>query len=249
MARALGGSVARAPKAEVGWYEIESNDTTLIPTGPWFEYHWDRWTTPKGATEIAKTDGANQAFVMGRTLGLQFHPEVDPEVLEAWLSRQSGCVEITDEGVPILGICFGGQLMARALGGSVARAPKAEVGWYEIESNDTTLIPTGPWFEYHWDRWTTPKGATEIAKTDGANQAFVMGRTLGLQFHPEVDPEVLEAWLSRESGCVEIRGEGVDLDQLRKETLEQEPGSNKRAAELIDAFLRRVATAAIVAVD
>ena len=96
-------------------------------------------------------------------------------------------------GIPILGICFGGQLMARALGGSVAKAPKAEVGWFEIDSNDKTLIPAGPWFEYHWARWVTPKGATEIAKTDLANQAFVMGRTLALQFHPEVDPEVLEA--------------------------------------------------------
>jgi GMP synthase-like glutamine amidotransferase len=153
-----------------------------------------------------------------------------------------------NDGIPILGICFGGQLMARALGGSVARAPKAEVGWIEIESDDKTLIPTGPWFAYHWDSWMTPKGATEIAKTDTANQAFVMGRTLGLQFHPEVDPEVLEAWLSRESGCVEITGEGVDLDQLRKETLEQEIGSNKRAAELVDAFLRRVATAPLLQV-
>ena len=154
-----------------------------------------------------------------------------------------------NDGIPILGICFGGQLMARALGGSVARAPKAEVGWIEIESDDKTLIPTGPWFAYHWDSWMTPKGATEIAKTDVANQAFVMGRTLALQFHPEVDPEVLEAWLSRESGCVEITGEGVDLDQLRKETLEQEIGSNKRAAELVDSFLRRVATAQIKDVD
>ena len=153
-----------------------------------------------------------------------------------------------NDGIPILGICFGGQLMARALGGSVARAPKAEVGWIEIESDDKTLIPTGPWFAYHWDSWMTPKGATEIAKTDVANQAFVMGRTLALQFHPEVDPEVLEAWLSRESGCVEITGEGVDLDQLRKETLEQEIGSNKRAAELVDTFLRRVATAPLLQV-
>jgi GMP synthase-like glutamine amidotransferase len=153
-----------------------------------------------------------------------------------------------NDGIPILGICFGGQLMARALGGSVARAPKAEVGWIEIESDDKTLIPTGPWFAYHWDSWMTPKGATEIAKTDTANQAFVMGRTLALQFHPEVDPEVLEAWLSRQSGCVEITGEGIDLDQLRKETLEQEIGSNKRAAELVDAFLRRVATAPLLQV-
>ena len=153
-----------------------------------------------------------------------------------------------NDGIPILGICFGGQLMARALGGSVARAPKAEVGWIEIESNDKTLISTGPWFAYHWDRWMTPKGATEIAKTDNANQAFVMGRTLALQFHPEVDPQVLEAWLSRESGCVEITGEGVDLTQLRAQTLQQEAGSNLRAAELIDAFLRRVATAPLLQV-
>ena len=151
-----------------------------------------------------------------------------------------------NDGIPILGICFGGQLMARALGGSVARAPKAEVGWIEIESDDKTLIPTGPWFAYHWDSWLTPKGATEIAKTDTANQAFVMGRTLALQFHPEVDPEVLEAWLSRQSGCVEITGEGIDLDVLRKQTNALEASSNMRAADLVDTFLRRVATAEVV---
>ena len=154
-----------------------------------------------------------------------------------------------NDGIPILGICFGGQLMARALGGSVARAPKAEVGWYEIESNDTTLIPTGPWFEYHWDRWTTPKGATEIAKTDGANQAFVMGRTLALQFHPEVDPEVLEAWLAMEGGCAEVEAEGVDVEQLRSQTKSIQPASDKRTYDLVDTFLRRVATASVEKVD
>ena len=154
-----------------------------------------------------------------------------------------------NDGIPILGICFGGQLMARALGGSVARAPKAEVGWYEIESNDTTLIPTGPWFAYHWDSWMTPKGATEIAKTDVANQAFVMGRTLALQFHPEVDPEVLEAWLAMEGGCAEVEAEGVDVEQLRSQTKSIQPASDKRTYDLVDTFLRRVATASVEKVD
>ena len=154
-----------------------------------------------------------------------------------------------NDGIPILGICFGGQLMARALGGSVAKAPKAEVGWYEIESNDTTLIPTGPWFTYHWDRWMTPKGATEIAKTDIANQAFVMGRTLALQFHPEVDPEVLEAWLAMEGGCAEVEAEGVDVEQLRSQTKSIQPASDKRTYDLVDTFLRRVATASVEKVD
>jgi GMP synthase-like glutamine amidotransferase len=152
-------------------------------------------------------------------------------------------------GIPILGICFGGQLMARTLGGSVARSPKAELGWYEIESDDKTLISTGPWFEYHWDRWSVPKGATEIARTQIASQAFIMGRTLGLQFHPEIDPDVLEEWLAMDGGCAEVESVGVDVEQLRKETKEIHPASDKRAFELVDTFLRRVATAPIEQVD
>lgn len=151
-------------------------------------------------------------------------------------------------GIPILGICFGGQLMARALGGSVAKAPKAEVGWYSIESDDETLISKGPWFEYHWDRWTLPKAAQEIARSEIASQAFVMGRTLGLQFHPEIDPTVLEAWLGMDGGCAEVESVGVDVDQLRKETREIQPASDKRAFELVETFLRRVATAPVIPV-
>ena len=157
--------------------------------------------------------------------------------------------EAHNEGVPILGICFGGQLMARALGGSVARAPKAELGWYEIESDDKTLIPTGPWFEYHWDRWTLPKVAREIARSDVASQAFVMGRTLGVQFHPEIDPEVLEAWLAMDGGCAEVEAEGIDVEQLREETKSIQPASDKRAFDLVDSYLRRVATSAVEKVD
>ena len=67
--------------------------------------------------------------------------------------------EAHNAGIPILGICFGGQLMARALGGTVARGPYPELGWHEIESDDESFIPTGPWFQYHWDRFTLPPGA------------------------------------------------------------------------------------------
>ena len=140
-----------------------------------------------------------------------------------------------------------------SLGGPIWRS--LEKHGYEIERflivpqanydspNITTTFPN--FNEYDL---LVPMGATEIAKTALATQAFVMGRTLALQFHPEVDPQVLEAWLSRESGCVEITGEGVDLTQLRAQTLQQEAGSNLRAAELIDAFLRRVATAPLLQV-
>lgn len=157
--------------------------------------------------------------------------------------------EVHNAGIPILGICFGGQLMARVLGGSVGRSPKAEVGWYLVDSSDETLIPRGPWFQYHWDRWVTPPGALEIAMTDVAPQAFTFGRTLALQFHPEIDPYVLDLWLEMEGGCAEVEGEGLVVEELRKETREQEPYSNKRAHDLVDQFLDRIAGAPVQLVN
>ena len=153
--------------------------------------------------------------------------------------------EVHNAGVPILGICFGGQLMARVLGGSVARGPKAELGWYHIESNDPMLIPAGPWFQYHWDRWQTPPGAVEIARTELANQAFTFGRTLALQFHPEIDSHVLDLWLDMEGGCAEVEGEGMSVKALREETRRQEESSSKRARDLVDQFLDQIAGAPI----
>lgn len=150
-----------------------------------------------------------------------------------------------DAGIPILGICFGGQLMARILGGSVARAPRAELGWYHLESNEPHLIPEGPWFQYHWDSWKIPPKAIEIARTDLCSQAFTFGRTLALQFHPEIDPHVLEMWLAMEGGCVEVEAEGVDVSELREQTRKLEIESNRRGYNLVDQFLDKIATAPI----
>jgi GMP synthase-like glutamine amidotransferase len=76
-----------------------------------------------------------------------------------------------------------------------------------------------------------------------------MGRTLGVQFHPEIDPEVLEAWLAMDGGCAEVEAEGINVDQLRAQTIDEKIGADKRALELVDTFLRRVATADVEKVD
>jgi GMP synthase-like glutamine amidotransferase len=135
--------------------------------------------------------------------------------------------------------------MARVLGGSVARAPQAELGWYQIQSDDHSLIEEGPWFQYHWDRWQLPPKAKEIARTEIASQAFTFGRTLGLQFHPEIDSRVLDLWLAMEGGCVEVESEGVVVHELRAQTKSIEPDSNRRGFELVDRFLSRIACAEI----
>lgn len=170
----------------------------------------------------------------------------EDERIGNWLLPELKLIrEVHNAGIPILGICFGGQLMARALGGSVAKGPTAEVGWYDIESDDPAFIPSGPWFQYHWDRWQLPPGAKEIARTSLASQAFTFGRTLALQFHPEINPHVLDIWLEMDGGCAEVEGEGLSVEELRKETRWQEPNSNKRAHDLVDRFLDQIATAEV----
>jgi len=170
----------------------------------------------------------------------------EDERIGNWLLPELALVrEVHNSGIPILGICFGGQLMARALGGSVARAPQYELGWHSIESDDPSLIAQGPWFQYHYDRWQLPPGAIEVARTRLSSQSFICGRTLALQFHPEIDPTVLDAWLDMEGGCVDFEEAGVDIHALRDETKRQIPASNQRAYDLVDQFLDRIATSPI----
>src|SRR5215472_16816056 len=83
---------------------------------------------------------------------------IDEEL--AWLRRADAA------GVPVLGICFGAQALAAALGGAVEHAGRAEIGWFMVESADPELIPVGPWLEFHHDRCLPPPGATVLARND-----------------------------------------------------------------------------------
>ncbi|HUW78674.1 MAG TPA: type 1 glutamine amidotransferase [Candidatus Nanopelagicaceae bacterium] len=160
-----------------------------------------------------------------------------------WLLPELAWLKTAHEaGIPILGICFGGQLMARTLGGGVSPAPSGEVGWTTILSDDPSLIPPGPWFQWHFDRWTLPPGATEIARSTRASQAFVQGRTLALQFHPEIVEESLRAWLL-DGGMDQLLADGQDPEILMALTAKESPAASERAFALVDVFLDRVAIA------
>lgn len=170
----------------------------------------------------------------------------EDERIGNWLfPEMAKLLEVHNLGIPILGICFGGQLMARVLGGSVARAPKSELGWHVVMSDDHSLIPIGPWFQFHWDRWKLPDGAVEIARSPIASQAFTFGRTLGLQFHPEIDSHVLQSWLEMDGGCVEVENDGANVAILVSQTAQLQEESNKRGYDLVNKFLDRIATAEI----
>ncbi|MFN8072720.1 MAG: type 1 glutamine amidotransferase [Mycobacterium sp.] len=154
-----------------------------------------------------------------------------------WIADESAMVRrALDAGVGVLGVCFGGQLLAQALGGTVARSPEPEVGWYDVHSDDPALVPPGPWFQWHFDRLTPPPGAVEVARNARATQAFVRGRALGLQFHPEVDTALVQQWIDEDHGG-DITALGMDADELTARTAELAADGARRLRLLVAGFL------------
>ena len=149
--------------------------------------------------------------------------------------------EATAGGVPVLGHCLGGQLMSKALGGTVGRNPVKEIGWGEIEVADNPQARA--WFgpemkrfeSFHWhgETFTIPPGAARImGNRNCENQGFVAGKNLGMQCHVEMTEELIESWCK--SGSEEIAAANSSAAQT--------PDQMRRGMEQKLVALRAVAT-------
>jgi GMP synthase-like glutamine amidotransferase len=158
----------------------------------------------------------------------------DPTIGNWLLPELEWLREADNQGVPVLGICFGGQLLARAHGGSVARAPQPEIGWSTVWSEVPEL--NGRWFQFHYDRWDTPTQAKEIARNSHATQAFSLRKNLALQFHPEITGSTLESWFNWGEDAL-VTANGQDPEILLAHTYALDSESIQRAHTLVDYFL------------
>jgi GMP synthase (glutamine-hydrolysing) len=139
-------------------------------------------------------------------------------------------LEAIERRMPVLGICLGAQLIARALGAWVGRNPEKEIGWYdvrptEVAREDPLLRHFGDSeriFQWHGDTFELPEGAVHLASSDAcANQAFrVREHVYGFQFHLEVDERLIERWLQTPVHRTELEGLAgrVDPAAIRSET-------------------------------
>jgi GMP synthase-like glutamine amidotransferase len=145
--------------------------------------------------------------------------------------------QAVERDVPVLGLCFGGQMLAGVLGGTIEPAPAPELGWCTIDSNDPG-VPEGPWLQWHYHRFTLPPGAAQLASTPAAVQAFSHGRHLGVQFHPESTIEIVRAWATTDRE--RLRGLGIDDGAALLERGRRHAGAAVDAAfQLFDTFWQR----------
>lgn len=142
-------------------------------------------------------------------------------------------------GVPQFGICFGFQSMSAALGGTVARADRPEIGWFDVVTDTPDELAPGPWMQWHSDVVTVPPDAVEVARSDAGPQAWWLGHSFGTQFHPEATVTVVSRWSA--GGADELAAAGVERDALAEATARNVLRSRADTDRLVDAFLARVA--------
>lgn len=189
-------------------------------------------------------DGYDGLIVLGGPMSAndsKHFPHLDTEIrlIEAALARE----------IPILGICLGAQLLARALGASVRAAGEKEIGWYDVSVTDagredplfSRFADTERIFQWHGDTFDIPKGCSHLATSEAcSNQAFRFGdRVYGLQFHLEVDRALIERWLTVPVHLAELESLGgqVAAEEIRAETRERIGQLTRLSDRTFEAFI------------
>jgi len=123
-----------------------------------------------------------------------------------WIARQRGLVAARlAQQAPTIGICFGAQMIAAAAGGDSRRMSDGRFfrGWHRIEDSADAVF-AGPWPRWHGDSITAPPVAEILARDAGTVQAFALPGAIGVQFHPEATPEILQEWAGQPSSLGKV---------------------------------------------
>lgn len=160
------------------------------------------WYRGEAAPDPAKVDFL---AILGGGMNIYQHRDYP------WLIAEKQFIgEMINLGKPVLGMCLGAQLVADVMGGKVYQNPEIEIGWYPVRL--APVVRSNPLFSHlpaefttlHWhgDTFELPPRATLLASSDACpNQAFICnGNVVGLQFHAEVRPEEVRAFVQGESG-------------------------------------------------
>jgi len=173
-----------------------------------------------------------------------------------WINEELALMRDADRaGVPIIGHCLGGQLLAKAFGAQVTRNAVKEIGWSQVEVDDAALArewigdePSFELFQWHGDTFALPAGARRFLTSRWcANQAFVVQRNpfahLGMQFHVEMTPQLVNAWVNDPAGIDEIdkafeRQRGTGVQRAEEITLNVDQRTQKMS-RLADRLYQR----------
>ena len=196
----------------------------------------EEWSLAWDAPPPAPIDEFDAFLVFGGAM------HADQDDRHPWLRDENLLLqELLDRRAPMLGVCLGAQLIAKAAHAPVFPAPQPEIGWYDVELTDAAaddpvlrqLPRRFEAFQWHYYSYGVPAGAIELARSAACTQAYRLGDAAwGVQFHPEVTAAQVRGWLTRDG--VE---EGVDVDTLAAQTAQRMPEWNRLGRDLCSAWL------------
>jgi len=195
-------------------------------------HHIDEWSIAWSASPPRPLDEYGAVLVFGGAM----HADQDGE--HPWLQEEGLLLQrLVATRKPLLGICLGAQLLAKATGAHVGPAREPEIGWYSVEltaaAEDDPLLGRLPSrfeaFQWHYYAHDLPAGAVELARNDLCTQAFRLGDSAwGVQFHPEVTLAQIESWITEDEPVP---------DNLLEETRRRISDWNALGTNLCDAFV------------
>ena len=204
------------------------------------------WSLAWGTPPPAPIDGFDAFLVFGGAM------HADQDDRHPWLRDENMLLQaLLDRGVPVLGVCLGAQLIAKAAHAPVFAAPEPEIGWHEVETTDAAaddpvfsrLPRRFTAFQWHYYSYRVPAGAVELARSRVCTQAFRLGDAVwGVQFHPEVTEEQVRSWLAEDGGREE-----VDVAGITAQTGERIGEWNRFGRDLCTAWLEAAARVAVTA--
>jgi GMP synthase (glutamine-hydrolysing) len=162
----------------------------------------DEWSHAWGTPLPRPLDAYGAVLVFGGAM------HADQEGHHPWLREENFFLQrLLDLRKPVLGVCLGAQLLAKAAGAPVGPAPEPEIGWFSVDLTDDAagdpvlgdLPARFDAFQWHYYKHGVPAGAVELARNDLCTQAFRLGDCAwGVQFHPEVTLAQVEAWMEED---------------------------------------------------
>ena len=186
-------------------------------------------------------DDYDAVFVFGGAM----HADQDDH--HPWLRDETFLLQrILDLRVPVMGVCLGAQLLARAAHAPIGPASRPEIGWFPVEltedAADDPVLSRLPErfeaFQWHYYTYGLPAGAVELARSEVCTQAFRLGDVAwAVQFHPEVTIQQVEQWIVDASDPPPAGSE----EALRAESRDKIAGWNELGRTLCGAFLEAAA--------
>jgi GMP synthase (glutamine-hydrolysing) len=153
-----------------------------------------------------------------------------------WIATELDWLRQADRaGTPVLGVGFGAQVLATALGGGVQRAVRARRGWVWISSSSPGWISRGPWLAWQEDVIRLPPKARLLAHDRIGPQAYLANGHLGLQFHPEITPKILCGWVT--AG----QAPGLDSQGVLEVTSREYATASAAAHRLLSTYVQSLA--------